>query len=142
MSGKMLEMRLENIEQTAVEFLRTNSGYNKFAFYGAMGAGKTTFITALCKALKAIDLVSSPTFSIVNEYNTQDGNIIFHFDFYRIKNPEELYDIGFEEYCRNDAWCFIEWPERAEELIPDDFIKVYIEINETGKRLLTYNHLL
>ncbi|MBN2484609.1 MAG: tRNA (adenosine(37)-N6)-threonylcarbamoyltransferase complex ATPase subunit type 1 TsaE [Bacteroidales bacterium] len=133
-----MEIQLENINRAAMDFLRTNSGYNKFAFYGAMGSGKTTFITALCKALNAIDLVSSPTFSIVNEYNTRDENVIYHFDFYRIKNPEELYDIGFEEYCRNDAWCFIEWPEKAEELIPENFLKVFIEVNENDSRTIRF----
>ena len=117
-----LDLSLEEIEQVAVNFLGKIQGNRQFAFYGSMGAGKTTFITALCHKLKALDLVNSPTFSIVNEYETESGDTIFHFDFYRIKEPEELYDIGFEEYMKPEAWCFIEWPEKAEELLPDNFI--------------------
>jgi tRNA threonylcarbamoyladenosine biosynthesis protein TsaE len=139
MSDNTFALLLDSIDKSAAEFLRNNKEYKKFAFYGSMGAGKTTFITALCKVLKATDLVSSPTFSIVNEYSTETGNTIYHFDFYRIKSPIELFDIGFEEYCVDDAWCFIEWPEKAEELIPDDFLKVFIEVGDNGKRTLRYN---
>lgn len=137
MAGTVLKIDLSSIDNSALEFLRNNAGYKKFAFYGAMGAGKTTFITALCKALSATDLVSSPTFSIVNEYGCSTGDLIYHFDFYRIKNAEELYDIGFEEYISNDNWCFIEWPEKAEELIPDNFLKIQIEVKENNVRELS-----
>jgi tRNA threonylcarbamoyladenosine biosynthesis protein TsaE len=136
MSDSVLNFSLKTIDEAAEQFLRVHAGFRKFAFYGSMGTGKTTFITALCKALKATDLVSSPTFSIVNEYETQTGDLIYHFDFYRIKNSEELFDIGFEEYIQNDNWCFIEWPEKAEELIPDNFLKILIEAQDDGKRSL------
>ena len=129
---------MADIEKSAIGFLKQNKGRKKFAFYGDMGAGKTTFITALCKELKAINLVSSPTFSIVNEYETESGELIYHFDFYRIKTPVELFDIGFEEYIANNNWCFIEWPEKAEELLSDDFIKVTISVNETGARKIQF----
>ncbi len=120
--------------ETAREFIEKNHPYKKFAFYGTMGAGKTTFIKAICQVLHATDLVSSPTFSIVNEYETEEGPLIYHFDLYRIKTSEELYDIGFEEYCQDDSWCFIEWPEKAEELITDDFMRFGILVNEDGTR--------
>lgn len=138
MSESRIQVTLENIENSVKQFLEKSNGCKQFAFYGNMGAGKTTFITALCKQLKAIDLVSSPTFSIVNEYETELSETIYHFDFYRIKEPEELFDIGFEEYITDTNWCFIEWPEKAEELIPDTFIKVRIEINKANERFLVF----
>lgn len=134
MKKKTFSLSLENSMQVAKDFLDAVGTNKRFAFYGAMGVGKTTFITALCKKLKATDLVSSPTFAIVNEYETELQDIIYHFDFYRIKNSEELYDIGFEEYCQQDSWCFIEWPEKAEELLPDDIIPVVIEVGKDNLR--------
>jgi tRNA threonylcarbamoyladenosine biosynthesis protein TsaE len=134
MSDSVFHFSLNTIDEAATNFLSQHANYRKFAFYGSMGAGKTTFITALCKALKAIDLVSSPTFSIVNEYETQSGDLIYHFDFYRIKNSEELFDIGFEEYIQNNNWCFVEWPEKAEELIPENFLKILIEVEDNENR--------
>lgn len=136
MSEKRIPLILEQISSTVDTFLNEVVGCRQFAFYGNMGAGKTTFITALCEKLNAIDLVSSPTFSIVNEYETEEGDLIYHFDFYRIKESSELFDIGFEEYLNNENWCFIEWPERAEEMIPETFTKVYIEVNESDQREL------
>lgn len=133
-----LKFSLDNIQQTAREFINRNDNHKKFAFIGQMGAGKTTFITALCKELKVLDLVSSPTFSIVNEYTTERGENIYHFDFYRIEKVEELYDIGFEEYCERDNWCFIEWPEKGEEIIPEDFIFVTINIVNDQERIVLY----
>ena len=134
------EICLNTIEQAADKFLTETKGHKQFAFYGGMGAGKTTFITALCSRLKALDLVSSPTFSIVNEYETESGTTIYHFDFYRIEEPEELFDIGFEEYISSDNWCFIEWPEKGEGLIPDSFINVNIDVDPFGKRVLKLNY--
>jgi len=125
------------IERAAHKFLESTKGYRKFAFYGEMGAGKTTFITALCKALKTSDLVSSPTFAIVNEYALSSGDQVFHFDFYRIKSSGELLDIGFYDYCDLNAYCFIEWPEKAAEIIPEDFIDVQIQVNEDETRCIT-----
>lgn len=107
-----------------------------FAFYGKMGAGKTTFIKAICEALGVEDVVTSPTFAIVNEYKTPQG-AIFHFDFYRIKNLREAYDIGCEEYFYSGCPCFIEWPELVEELLPEDIVKVNIEVLDDDSRLIT-----
>ena len=97
-----------------------------FAFYGKMGAGKTTFIKVLCHHLGAIDIVQSPSFAIINEYQTNSGESLFHFDFYRIKKMEEAFDIGYEDYFYSGSYCFIEWPELIEELLPEGTIKVFI----------------
>ncbi len=110
-----------------------------FAFYAPMGVGKTTFIRALCYGLGSTDNVSSPTFAIINEYQTESGNSIFHFDFYRIKKVWEAMDIGSEEYFYSGNYCFIEWPELIEELLPEDAVKVTIEEDmETGNRIFTF----
>lgn len=99
---------------------------NIIAFYGPMGAGKTTFIKNLCKKMEVADEVNSPTFSIINEYQTSIGEPIYHFDFYRIKKLEEAYDIGYENYFYNGALCLVEWPELIESLLPEKYIKVEI----------------
>ena len=109
-----------------------------FAFYGKMGAGKTTFIKALCKLLGVEDEVNSPTFAIINEYRSQTtAELIYHFDFYRIKKLEEVYDLGYEDYFYSGALCFIEWPELVEELLPSDAKKVTITENSDGSRMIT-----
>lgn len=128
----------KQIDKVAVQFLKLISGCRHVAFYGTMGSGKTTFITSICKQLGVEDLVSSPTFSIINEYSTREGIPVFHFDFYRIKKEEELFDIGFEEYCYGDGFCFIEWPEKADKLIPDNFLWVKIEEVENNKRSISF----
>lgn len=122
---------ISEINEAAVKFLRIIGGHKKIAFYGDMGAGKTSFIKAICNALDVTDLVSSPTFSIINQYNSRSGQVIFHFDFYRIKRTEEIYDLGFEEYYFSGSYCFIEWPGKGEPLYGDDILKVYI--TETGE---------
>ena len=127
---------LKYISGIAKQFISLTKGYKKFAFYGKMGAGKTTFIIALCKELGAVDIVNSPTFTIINEYKTKAGNAIYHLDFYRIKSIEELFDIGYEEYFNEDAYCFIEWPEKGEKILPDDIVKVFIEETNINKRQL------
>ncbi len=104
-----------------------------FLLRGAMGAGKTTFMQAVAKELQSKDIVSSPTFAIVNQYETLSGNLIYHFDFYRIKNLKEAIDIGFDEYLYSGEYCFIEWAENVEELLPDDAINISIFVDE-------YNH--
>lgn len=131
-----IEFALDDISNAAQLFLKQLGEQKKVAFYGQMGAGKTTFITELCAELKALDIVSSPTFAIVNEYETEIGDPIFHFDFYRIKEPDELFDIGFEEYLDKDGWCFIEWPERAENVISDEFMKVEIVPVDQNTRII------
>lgn len=138
MSRHKLLFTLDKAHEVADEFLRIAKPHKQFAFYGPMGAGKTTFITQICQQLKALDIVSSPTFAIVNEYDTEPGDIIYHFDFYRIKTPGELFDIGFEEYCTKNDWCFIEWPEKAESLMPEDIIKVTITVIDDNQREISF----
>jgi len=132
-----MEIRIENIDQirsAARTFIENVlPGHHIVAFYGKMGAGKTTFIKALCAELGVNDEVTSPTFAIVNEY----GQNVFHFDFYRIKRLEEVYDLGYEDYFyRKDALCLIEWPELIEELLPDDTLRVEISEEADGTRKL------
>lgn len=108
-----------------------------FAFYGKMGAGKTTFIQAVCKELGTPDNVTSPTFALINEYKTEAGDSIFHFDFYRIKDLEEAYDLGYEDYFYSKDYCLIEWPEKIESLLPQNVVEVKIEVLENGSRLIS-----
>jgi len=122
----------------AARQLLKNSGDKKiFAFYGSMGAGKTTIIKAICESLGTMDIVSSPTFTIVNEYKTSDGKTLFHIDFYRIKKQEEVYDFGIEEYLRGDSYCFMEWPELIEELLPPETVMVRISVGDHEQRILS-----
>jgi tRNA threonylcarbamoyladenosine biosynthesis protein TsaE len=107
-----------------------------FAFYGAMGSGKTTFIKSICNVLGATDIVSSPTFTLVNEYKTKSGEPIYHIDFYRIKKQEEVYDFGIEEYLTGDSYCFMEWPELIEEILPPESIRVRISVDKEKQRTL------
>jgi tRNA threonylcarbamoyladenosine biosynthesis protein TsaE len=101
-----------------------------FAFYGSMGAGKTTFIKHICEALEVLDIVNSPTFAILNEYESPSNGDVYHFDFYRIKKEEEAMDIGFDDYVYSGNFCLIEWPELIDNLLPEKFVKVEIEVNE------------
>lgn len=117
---------LTELESAAKELLDSSKGKKIFAFNGSMGAGKTTFIKAICKSMGVKDPISSPTFSIVNEYLSADGTKIYHFDFYRIKSLNEAYDMGCEEYLYSNAYCFIEWPEKIAELLPENYAKVTI----------------
>ena len=109
-----------------------------FAVYGKMGAGKTVLIKNFCDVLGVNDVVNSPTFSIVNEYTANNGSPVFHFDFYRIKNIEEAYDIGYEEYIYSNNYCFIEWPEKISELLPPVYVYISVEENENGERIVSY----
>ena len=127
---------LDDIQQAARMFI-DNMGESKvYAFYGKMGAGKTTFIKAICEQLGVDDVITSPTFAIVNEYEGDDKTI-YHFDFYRIKKIEEVYDMGYEDYFYGNGLCFIEWPELIEELLPLDTTRVNIQENEDGGRTVT-----
>ena len=129
---------LDHIEEAAREFIGQMGDDTVFAFYGKMGAGKTTFIKALCKLLGVEDEVNSPTFAIINEYRSETtAELIYHFDFYRIKKLEEVYDLGYEDYFYSGALCFIEWPELVEELLPLDAKKVTINENSDGSRTIT-----
>ena len=124
---------LENLSEIALEI--TASAKNKTVlFYGEMGVGKTTLIKEICKQLEVIDTVSSPTFSLVNEYNTLKGTVVFHFDFYRITSEEEALDMGIEEYLFNNNWCLIEWPQNVENLLPLESVQIHLSILDNGKR--------
>lgn len=130
---------LDNIQEAARQFIENIGDHRVFAFYGKMGAGKTTFIKAICEELGVEDVITSPTFAIVNEYTSHASLLtphdsIFHFDFYRIKKLEEVYDMGFEDYFYSGSLCFIEWPELIEEVLPEDAVKVTIEENADGTR--------
>ncbi|MCH4148843.1 MAG: tRNA (adenosine(37)-N6)-threonylcarbamoyltransferase complex ATPase subunit type 1 TsaE [Prevotella sp.] len=129
---------LENIHEAAKEFEASIGKANVLAFYGKMGAGKTTFIKALCEEFGVEDVITSPTFSIVNEYTDRDGNPIYHFDFYRIKKIEEVYDMGYEDYFDSGNLCLLEWPELIEDLLPEDVLKITITEQEDGSRLIEF----
>ncbi len=133
-------MRIEiknqnNIHEAARLFVEQMGDSRVFAFYGRMGAGKTTFIKAICEVLDVEDVITSPTFAIINEYESPDTTI-YHFDFYRIKKLEEVYDMGYEDYFYSGGLCFIEWPELIEELLPEDAIRVVVEEQPDGSRIV------
>ena len=131
---------LGSIREAARQFIAQIGEHKVFAFYGSMGAGKTTFVKAICEELGVEDVITSPTFAVINEYSLStlhsplSSNIIYHFDFYRIKKLEEVYDMGYEDYFYSGALCFIEWPELIEELLPEDAVKVSITENADGTR--------
>lgn len=136
-----MEIRIENLsclQPAAEEFIKQIGERKIFAFYGKMGAGKTTFISAVCEALGVRDVINSPTFAIVNEYLSGNGELIYHFDFYRIKNIGEALDIGYYDYIDSGCLCFMEWPELVESILPDDTVKVYIEEEADGSRLIKF----
>jgi len=126
---------LQDLDNAAKELFLFSENKRVFAFYGAMGVGKTTFIKTICKSLGAIDNTSSPTFSIINEYHTDKQNKVFHFDFYRIKNETEAMDLGVEEYFYSGNYCFIEWSEKIPNLIPENAVKIKMT-EENGNRIL------
>jgi tRNA threonylcarbamoyladenosine biosynthesis protein TsaE len=135
-----LELKnLNELPATARKFLEKNAGKKIFAFFGDLGVGKTTFIKALCTELNVIDIVSSPTFSLINEYQSTSGQKIFHMDFYRIESISEAYDIGIEDYFQEDQYCFIEWPEKINELLPNDIVFVKLTENHQGKRIIQFD---
>jgi tRNA threonylcarbamoyladenosine biosynthesis protein TsaE len=127
---------LNEINRIAEMFINAHPADRLFAFYGKMGSGKTTFIKALCEELQVVDYVTSPTFALINVYETRKSKEIYHFDFYRIKSMEELFDLGYEEYFFSDKYCFIEWPELIEPLLPANTIKVTISEHENGGRII------
>ena len=129
---------LDTIHEAAKDFIKGMGDGKVFAFYGKMGAGKTTFIKALCEVLGVKDVITSPTFAIINEYTDGNNNPIYHFDFYRIKKLEEVYDMGYEDYFYSGNLCLLEWPELVEDILPENVIKVMIEEQPDGSRLLTY----
>lgn len=130
---------LDSIHEAAREFIKNMGTGHVFAFYGNMGAGKTTFIKAVCEELGVDDVITSPTFAIVNDYtSSKDDSHIFHFDFYRIKKLEEVYDMGYEDYFYSGSLCFIEWPELIEDILPGDAVKVTVTQNEDGGRVVEF----
>ena len=129
----------DDLFDVAKHLIGNFTDYRVFAFYGDMGAGKTTFIKAICEHLGATDVVTSPTFSIVNVYDSLNNGPIYHFDFYRIKTPEEIFDIGYEDYLFSGNYCFLEWPEKIENLLPRNVIKVTINVNEqSNSRIIKF----
>ena len=129
---------VEDLSRAARVFLEKKGPATIVAFYGAMGAGKTTFITALCEALGVKDVVNSPTFTIVNEYRDGRGESVYHFDFYRINRLSEAMDIGLYEYFDSSSLCLIEWPEMIEELLPEETLKVQILTDDARTRRLLF----
>ena len=131
---------LDSIRESAKAFLAAMDDRTVFAFHGQMGAGKTTFIKAICEELGVEDVINSPTFAIINEYRSETtGELIYHFDFYRINKLSEAEDIGTEDYFYSGALCFIEWPEKIEDLLPGDVVEVTIKENPDGTRTVDIN---
>ncbi len=125
---------LNELDGIAAEILSTFPGPGLFALYGGMGSGKTTLVKSFCKALKVTDNVTSPTFALINEYETEDSGPVYHFDVYRIKKLEEVMDIGYETYFYSGQYVFVEWPEMIEELLPESYVYIQIREVEDGKR--------
>ncbi len=130
----MLFYNIDDLNKVADRLLEKFPDKKIFAFYGEMGAGKTTFIKSICENLGVIDTVSSPTFAIINVYKTTEEEDIYHFDLYRLNTIEEFYDIGYEDYFFSDSYCFIEWPEKVERLLPEDIVRVYIEVDKSNDK--------
>ena len=128
---------LEELDDVAARFLEYLQGHTLFAFYGPMGVGKTTFVKAVCRNLGVEDDVSSPTFAIVNEYVDRDGESLYHFDFYRVNSIEEAMDFGYEEYFYSGRKCFMEWPEKVDELLPEETVACHFSEKPDGTRVLS-----
>jgi len=129
---------LSDLNVVADKFLRAMRGKKVFAFFGPMGVGKTTFIKALCNELGVVEIVTSPTFALVNEYQTGEGDVIYHFDFYRIEKIEEVYDFGYEDYFYSGNYCFIEWPDKVAEILPENIAYVQLVENKDGSRTINW----
>ncbi len=129
----------KDIDRAAREFLDAAGTRRHIAFHAPMGAGKTTFTSAICRVLGVTDDVSSPTFSIINEYRDRDNRTVFHFDFYRIDNDAQAADLGLDEYFDSGALCLMEWPENAEAFLPDDTLAVSIGVLDDGSRIITFD---
>lgn len=127
---------LASIDDVAEQFMGKYCNERIFAFRGAMGIGKTTFIKSICKILGVKDSVNSPSFAIINEYSANDDTLIYHFDFYRLKTIEEAYDMGYEDYFYSGAYCFVEWPDKIEELMPQNRVDLFFDEFENHKRII------
>jgi tRNA threonylcarbamoyladenosine biosynthesis protein TsaE len=134
---KIVIKNKKGLHAAAKRLLDQTKGKKIYAFYGAMGAGKTTIIKVICEFLGASDLVSSPTFTLVNEYRTTSGESLYHIDFYRIKKHDEVFDFGIEEYLSAGNYCFMEWPELVEDILPEDTVRVRISVGENEERMLS-----
>jgi tRNA threonylcarbamoyladenosine biosynthesis protein TsaE len=134
---KILIKDKRHLPSAAKMFLKHYGEKKIFAFHGSMGAGKTTIIKAICEELGVLDIVSSPTFTLVNEYKTFNGEILYHIDFYRIKKQEEVFDFGIEEYLSGESFCFMEWPELVEEILPPETVNVRITVDDDEQRTLS-----
>lgn len=126
----------KHLHAAARKLLRQCGGKKILAFYGAMGSGKTTIIKSICEILGATDIVTSPTFTLVNEYKTETGESLYHFDFYRIRKTEEVFDFGIEEYFTSGSWCFMEWPELVEDILPSEIVRIRINVTDDEQRIL------
>lgn len=126
----------KHLSASAKELLHQTGDNKILAFYGSMGSGKTTIIKSICEILGVVDIVTSPTFTLVNEYKTLKGESLFHFDFYRIRKIEEVFDFGIEEYLTSDSYCFMEWPELIEDILPSETVRIRIEVDENEQRIL------
>ena len=126
-----------HLSAAAKKLLKYTRDKKILAFYGSMGAGKTTIIKAICEVLGSVDIVSSPTFTLVNEYRTTAGETLYHIDFYRIKKQEEVFDFGVEEYLSGESYCFMEWPELVEEILPPETVKIRVVADDDEQRTLS-----
>ncbi len=139
--NRFLIPSIDKIDEVAQEFLNAYSDAAVFCFYGSMGAGKTTFIQSLCRQLKVVDVVNSPSYSIVNEYSTDEEELIYHFDFYRLKEEEEAYDLGYEDYFYSNRYCFVEWPEKIASLLPPKRYDVKVTVLDDDTREIVVNSI-
>jgi tRNA threonylcarbamoyladenosine biosynthesis protein TsaE len=133
---KLIIKHKRNLPSAARKLLEHAGESRIFAFYGPLGAGKTTVIKAICELLGASDIASSPSFTLVNEYSTQKGDLLYHIDFYRIKNISEVFDIGIEEYLYSGNYCFLEWPDLAEEALPEKTVRFRISVSKNEERII------
>jgi tRNA threonylcarbamoyladenosine biosynthesis protein TsaE len=133
---KITVANITDLPAAASKLLGEHKASRIFAMYGEMGAGKTTFIQQICKSLGCADTVVSPTFTLVNEYFRKEGEPVYHFDFYRINKISEVFDFGIEEYLTGEFFCFLEWPEKIEPILPDGAVKVHITVNADGSRTI------
>jgi tRNA threonylcarbamoyladenosine biosynthesis protein TsaE len=136
---QILISSLDDLDVAAKSLIDEYQDHNVFAIEGKMGAGKTTFIKSVCNYLGVTETVSSPTFALVNEYSDRNRSPVYHFDFYRIKRLDEVYDIGYEEYFYSQYKCFVEWPEMVTELLPKSYVYVHIKENEDGSRTISHS---
>lgn len=140
MSTTFIAKTVADLDEIAKQLIEVIRSQKKIVFFGEMGVGKTTLIKSICKLLNVQDEVVSPTFSVVNEYHNKSGEVIYHFDFYRIKLKEEIYDLGYEEYLYSDAYCFVEWPEKAFGLVEENKVQVHMKVENKNRIIKVISH--